>query len=157
MKQYTLSRSARLASPLPEVFPFFASAANLEEITPPWLNFEFLSDKNVPMEVGARIQYRIRLHGIPVRWTTKITVWNPPYEFVDEQISGPFRRWVHQHRFESTPDGGTIASDRVFYSVPGGALIHRLFVKGDLDRIFDYREKVMLELFDRQDEESPVG
>ena len=126
--------------PLPreKIFPFFADAKNLETITPPWLNFRILTPGEIPMRVGALIDYQIRIHGFPVCWRTKITGWNPPASFVDEQLRGPYRRWRHTHTFEEK-NGGTLCGDRVEYAVPGGALINHLFVRRDVARIFAYR------------------
>ena len=121
-----------------KVFPFFADARNLEVITPPWLNFKIRTPGQIPMRVGALIDYQIRIHGWPVRWRTKITGWNPPSSFRDEQLRGPYRLWRHTHTFEEK-DGGTLCRDRVEYAVPGGALVNRLFVRRDVEKIFAYR------------------
>lgn len=124
-----------------KVFPFFADARNLEVITPPWLNFKILTPGEIPMRVGALIDYQIRIHGWPVCWQTKITEWNPPFSFRDEQLRGPYRLWRHTHTFEEKDggDGGTLCRDRVEYAVPGGALVNRLFVRRDVEKIFAYR------------------
>lgn len=138
--------SLRLPLPCEQVFPFFGDARNLQMITPGWLHFEILTPMPVEMGVGTRIDYRIRLHGVPVRWRTEITAWEPPFRFVDEQRRGPYRQWIHEHTF--TPDdGGTLARDRVRYRVPGGALVDRLFVHRDVRRIFAYRRLVLSEYF----------
>jgi ligand-binding SRPBCC domain-containing protein len=98
------------------------------------------------MAPGARIDYRISLRGIPVPWTSEITVWDPPHRFVDTQIKGPYRTWVHDHRFQQVK-GGTVVSDSVEYEVPGGALVHRLLVRPDLERIFSYRTEQLQRRF----------
>jgi ligand-binding SRPBCC domain-containing protein len=120
------------------LFPFFADAGNLEEITPPWLRFEVITPRSLEMQVGALIDYRLRLHGLPLRWRSEITAWEPPRRFVDEQVRGPFRRWIHEHRLEARHDG-TLVIDRVRYAVPGGALMNWIFVRRDVARIFSYR------------------
>lgn len=145
MKIHTLETSIFLPRAREEVFAFFADAGNLELLTPPWLNFSILTPQPIPMREGTRIQYRLRLHGVPLRWESEITCWEPPLRFVDEQRRGPYRLWVHEHRFEEEK-GGTRVSDRVRYAVPGGELINRLFVAPDLNRIFRYRQRKMLEL-----------
>jgi ligand-binding SRPBCC domain-containing protein len=145
MKIHTLETSIFLPRAREEVFAFFADAGNLELLTPPWLNFSILTPQPIPMREGTRIQYRLRLHGVPLRWESEITCWEPPLRFVDEQRRGPYRLWVHEHRFEEEK-GGTRVSDRVHYAVPGGELINRLFVAPDLNRIFTYRQRKMLEL-----------
>lgn len=129
-----------------EVFPFFADAANLGEITPPWVKFQVLTPRPIVMQAGTLIDYRIRVHGLPIRWRTEITEWTPPYRFVDVQLSGPYTLWHHTHTFEEK-DGGTLCGDNVTYRPRGGALIQRLFVRRDVERIFAYRRKRLLELF----------
>lgn len=140
-----LRREIELFCPPEEIFSFFADATNLERLTPPWLRFRILSSLPITMQAGAIIRYRLRLHGIPIRWTSKITAWDPPKRFVDEQLSGPFQLWVHEHSFEASANG-TLARDHVEYKVPGGALIDRLFVRRDLEKIFDYRAEQLEQL-----------
>lgn len=135
-----------LPQPRSRVFPFFSDARNLQAITPPWVQFEILTPGPVEMKVGALIDYRIRIHGIPVRWRTEITAWDPPYRFVDEQRRGPYRRWVHTHTFEEHPQG-TRCLDHVDYAQWGGHLVHRLFVRRDVERIFEYRQATLRKLF----------
>ena len=142
----SIRSSVLLAKPLSEVFPFFSDALNLQRITPPWLRFEVLTPQPISMEVGKKIDYRLRVRGFPLRWTSEITAWEPPFRFVDEQVRGPYRLWVHEHRF-SEKDGMTLAEDYVRYAVFGGALTDRLFVRRDVERIFAYRRKTMIELF----------
>lgn len=135
------------------LFPFFADAHNLERITPPFLRFEVLTPAPIPMAVGTLIDYRIRLHGLPIRWRTRIADWQPGRGFVDEQLSGPYRQWHHVHRFVEQRRGdvlGTLCTDEVTYRVPGGPLsplVQRLFVGGDVERIFRYRGEQLAALF----------
>ncbi len=138
MRIHELRRELWISRPHDEVFAFFADAANLEFLTPPWLNFHILTPRPIAMRVGTLIDYRLRIRGIPLRWQSEITAWEPPVRFVDEQVRGPFRRWIHEHRLEPR-DGGTLAIDRVRYAAPGGALINWLLVRHDVARIFDYR------------------
>ncbi len=131
-----------LARPLPEVFPFFAGARNLERLTPPWLSFQVLTPEPITMRVGTLIDYRLQIHGIPLRWTTRIDEWEPGGAFVDRQIAGPYRLWHHRHSFRAQGDT-TVVTDAVDYSLPFGILgeiAHRLFVRRDLERIFAYRQ-----------------
>lgn len=146
MKAFTFHSELWLRHPLPEVFPFFAAAENLEVLTPPFLNFHILTPKPIVMAVGTRIQYQLKLHGIPVHWESEITGWNPPYFFSDDQVRGPYRRWHHEHTFEEK-DGGTLVRDKVEYAVPGGALTNRFFVAPDLRRIFAYRTATLMKRF----------
>jgi ligand-binding SRPBCC domain-containing protein len=129
-----------LPHPPEEVFRFFSDARNLQAITPAWLDFTVLTSGTIAMKPGTLIDYQLRLHGIPLGWTTEITVWEPPLRFVDEQRQGPYRLWIHEHRFAPRGDG-TLATDDVRYSVPGGRLIDRLFVRRDVQRIFAFRRK----------------
>ena len=141
-----LNSSLTVPLPLSKVFPFFSDARNLQALTPPWVHFEILSPTPIDMRAGALIDYRIRVHGIPLRWRTQITVWEPPHCFVDAQLRGPYTAWVHAHVFEER-DGKTLVKDIVHYSVFGGALIDKLFVRGDVDKIFAYRQEKMAEIF----------
>ena len=124
MKTFTLTNELWLPQPPEEVFPFFADASNLQRLTPSSLRFRILTPPPIEMAVGTLIDYRIRLRGIPIRWQSEITVWEPPCRFVDEQRRGPYRLWVHEHTF--TPhDGGTLVRDIVQYAVLGGAIVQR--------------------------------
>ena len=151
MNTFTLTNELWLPQSPDEVFPFFADAANLERLTPPSLRFQILTPPPIEMAVGTLIDYRIRMRGIPMRWQSEITVWEPPYRFVDEQRRGPYRLWVHEHIFipqGGTPqDGGTLARDIVQYAVLGGAIVQRLLVASELRRIFDYRNAALREYF----------
>ena len=133
---------AELWLPLPpeEVFPFFSDAGNLDAITPPWLHFRVVTPLPVAMRVGTLIDYRLRLHGLPLRWRTTIKEWQPPRRFVDEQLRGPYRQWIHEHRFEPR-DGGTLARDVVRYAVPLDFVAYPLFVRRDIERIFAFRKE----------------
>ena len=137
---FVLQTRALLPPPLRDVFAFFADAANLDAITPPWLHFRILTPLPLEMRQGALIDYHLRLHGVPIRWRTAITSWEPPGRFQDEQLGGPYRSWQHDHVFTET-DEGTFVEDRVEYEVPGGRLVHALAVRGDLERIFRFRQQ----------------
>jgi len=136
----TFVLSTKLWVPLKRhhVFALFSDAFQLEHLTPPWLNFRVLTPGPIEMRRGRLIDYQIRLHGIPIRWRTEITNWEPPCRFTDSQIRGPYRRWVHTHTFEEL-DGGTLVRDRVEYSVLGESITNRFFVRAELRRIFNYR------------------
>lgn len=148
MTLYRLDTSLWLPAPLAEVFPFFADAFNLERLTPPWLRFRVLTPAPIRMAPGARIDYRLKVRGVPLRWRSEITVWDPPRRFVDEQRRGPYRLWHHEHAF-SQKDGGTLVADRVQYAAPGGRWVHQFLVKPDLERIFDYRYRQLERKFPR--------
>lgn len=143
MRVEVLRREQRLPQTPEQVFPFFADARNLEAITPPWLGFRVVTPEPIDMRAGALIEYRLRLRGVPLRWRTRIAVWDPPRRFVDVQLSGPYRLWHHTHDFEPDGDDGTVMRDTVRYAIPFGALgrlAHALVVRRDLDAIFAFRQ-----------------
>ncbi len=143
---FTIDTELRLLAKSEEVWPFFSNARNLERLTPGFLKFQVLTPDPIEMKEGTLIDYRLRIRGIPIRWQSRITVWDPPHRFVDEQVRGPYRYWVHQHTFE--PDGNaTIARDLVSYDHIGGQLVNRLMVGRDVETIFAYRRKVLEEVF----------
>ena len=129
-----------------EVFDFFSDPGNLEQITPPWLNFKMMTPQPLTIGFGTIIDYRLRLHRIPITWQSEITEWDPPQRFVDVQNTGPYSHWTHTHEFKES-EGRTIVRDTVYYAVPGGSMVDRLFVRKDLDRIFLYRQCKLRELF----------
>ena len=144
MSVFVLRNEVWLPRPIDEVFEFFSDAYNLETLTPPILRFEVLTPDPIRMETGTLIDYKLRLRGLPVRWQSEITAWEPPHRFVDEQRRGPYSMWVHEHTFVEK-DGGTLAKDNVDYAVLGGALVNRLFVARDVRKIFEYRTERLLE------------
>ena len=146
MSEFTLETELWVARPRDEVFPFFAEARNLETLTPPWLKFQVLTPVPIAMRAGTLIDYRITVHGLPIRWRTEIAEWDPPRRFVDVQLRGPYTLWHHTHTFEER-NGGTLCADHVRYRPRGGALMNWLFVRRDVERIFQYRQQRMEELF----------
>lgn len=137
-----LERTQRLRAPAERAFEFYAEARNLEAITPPWLGFRMITQGTVEMRAGALIDYRLKLHGVPVRWRTRIEAWQPPLRFVDVQLRGPYALWEHTHTFEPQGDDAVLIGDRVRYALPLGplgAIAHAIFVRRDLERIFNYR------------------
>lgn len=132
-----------------ELFPFFADAFNLETITPSFLRFRVVTPPPIRMEEGARIDYRLRYRRVPVKWRTVIESWEPPGRFVDRQERGPFRLWLHEHRFEAVNGGrGTRMIDTVDYAAPGGRLVERAVVDRDVRRIFAFRREVLASRFE---------
>jgi len=143
---HVLERRQRVQLPIEEAFAFYGDAHNLERITPPWLGFEVVTSRPIEMGVGTLIEYRLRLHRVPVRWRTRIEVWEPPRRFVDAQVKGPYSLWEHTHTFEEDGPGATIIRDRVRYSIPFwplGEIADRVLVRRDLRRIFDYRREAV--------------
>jgi ligand-binding SRPBCC domain-containing protein len=148
MRVHAFQSDLWLPLPPEKLFPFFADAANLDAITPPWLNFHIVTPRPIEMREGTLIDYRLRVHGLPLRWRTRIKVWQPPHRFVDDQLRGPYRQWIHEHTFEAQ-DGGTIVHDHVHYAVPLDFLAHRWFVRPDIESIFRYRSDALRARFTR--------
>ena len=146
MRVFTLDMSHWLPRRPDEVFDFYADAFNLEQLTPPWLRFEVVTSPPITMQAGVEIDYRLRLHGLSMKWRSRITAWEPPHRFVDEQLRGPYRRWVHEHTFAPS-DGGTLVRDQIQYAMLGGWLADRLLVRRDLRQIFDYRQRRLADIF----------
>lgn len=137
---YLLTASTVVRSPIEATFAFFAEPQNLNAITPPWLDFRILTPPPVTVGEGALIDYTLRLHRFPVKWRSRIEDWSPNQNFTDVQVRGPYRYWRHEHLFADAGGGATAVTDRVTYRVPGGVLVHRLFVRRDLLRIFAFRQ-----------------
>jgi ligand-binding SRPBCC domain-containing protein len=143
---FELRRSLTIERNIDEVFEFFSKAENLERITPPHLNFKILTPKPIAMGEGTIIDYQLSLYKVPFKWKTLIRSWNPPHEFIDEQLKGPYTSWVHLHRFEQIDTNATLMTDYVQYSIFGGKLAHFL-VKRDVEKIFSYRNNQILKIF----------
>ena len=140
-----------------QVFPFFVDPQKLELLTPPWLSWEIKTPMPIEMRVGALIDYRISLRGIPMKWRSRIARWEPDVAFADEQLIGPYVVWHHTHTF--TPqDGGTVLGDDVVMRPKGGPLapIVMRFVRSDVERIFAYRAQVMAARFGGSQDEASV-
>ena len=120
MREHVLLRTQLLDGTPQQVFPFFSDAHNLEAITPPLLRFRVLTPRPIEMHEGALIEYRLRVHGAPVRWRTRIMEWDEPRRFIDMQLRGPYRLWHHTHTFEERPAGQTLMTDRVRYAIGFG-------------------------------------
>ena len=152
MKRYFLEREQWFDYPLSTVFDFFSRAENLGRITPAWVHFRIRSPLPIPMAVGTRIDYTIRLAGIPMRWRTRVSVWEPETRFVDLQEYGPYARWVHTHRF-AEHEGRVLMRDHVEYALPAGPLgkvAHVLVVRAALQAIFDHRFLCVREILARE-------
>ena len=146
---HVLERSQRIELPAAEAFEFFADAHNLERITPEFLGFSITTTGAIEMRAGALIDYRLRLRGVPLRWRTRIEVWEPPRRFVDLQLHGPYSLWEHTHTFTPDGPGAVLIGDRVRYALPLGPLgeiAHALLVRRDLERIFDHRRSTVARL-----------
>lgn len=146
MKVHKINTSVRVPLHIDEVFPFFYDVLNLQRITPPELDFGILTPQPIKIELGTIVDYRMKLFGVPFKWRSVISVWEPPRRFVDEQVSGPYRLWKHTHNFY--PDGeGTIVEDDVSYRLPLWPLgeIAYPLVMAQLKRIFSYRQGIILE------------
>jgi ligand-binding SRPBCC domain-containing protein len=144
-----LYHETRIKKPIDEVFLFFSDAKNLEKITPAQLKFRIITPGLIEMKEGALIRYKLRLNGIPFSWLTEISEWEPPHRFTDTQLKGPYKKWVHTHSFRE--DGQeTIINDHVQYqlpNVPFSEIVHRWYVRKQVEHIFEYREQVIQKLF----------
>jgi ligand-binding SRPBCC domain-containing protein len=141
---HTFTTSMSLPLARDQVFAFFAEATNLQRITPPELGFEIVTPEPIHLREGTRIEYRLHLFGVPFDWQSEIQRWHPPEEFVDVQLRGPYKRWVHTHRFREE-HGATIIEDHVEYALPYwpvGELAYPL-VRLQLARIFRYRQQAI--------------
>ncbi|MCB0271817.1 MAG: SRPBCC family protein [Bdellovibrionales bacterium] len=141
--------STFIPKPRSEVFAFFCDAKNLERITPPTLQFHILEQTTKNITQGTEFEYQLKIHGVPVRWRSKIIDWKPEEKFTDIQIKGPYKKWHHTHTFEEV-ESGTLMTDTVLYQLRGGRLIDLLagwWVKKDVAKIFSYREQVIQNYF----------
>ncbi len=147
---YRLTAEMTIDLPRSQVFDFFADAMELERITPPWLQFSVLTPPPIEIIKGKLLDYRLKLHGIPINWRTEISEWEPPFRFVDQQLKGPYRRWYHEHTFEEI-NGKTVVRDNVHYIPRGGkllgSLLQRWFIGPDLEKIFRFRQDKLAEIF----------
>lgn len=144
---HVLTTETLVQRPREEVFAFFSNAGNLQRITPPELDFSIRTPQPISMARGTLIEYELGLFGIPFSWTTLISRWEPGESFVDEQVKGPYARWVHTHTFVDSP-GGTRVTDRVLYRLPlfpAGEIAYPL-VRRQLRRIFEYRQERLREV-----------
>lgn len=149
MKSHFLKRKTIIQKPIAEVFEFFSKAENLNQITPTDLSFTITSTLPIEMKKGALIEYKIKLSGLAFNWQTEISDWNPPHSFIDKQLKGPYKIWIHEHRFV---DKGTFTEmyDTVEYLSPGWILepwINKFFIERKVNEIFDYRESKLKALF----------
>jgi len=147
---YRFERSTNVPRSIEETFAFFSDARNLERLTPPSLHFKFIAEPPTPLFPGARIDYSLRLYGVPIRWRTRIEQWGPPHRFSDAQERGPYASWIHTHTFERNGRDCTMMRDFVEYELPFGplgAIAKHLFVARQLRAIFDYRAVRMAEIF----------
>ena len=147
MRAHTLRREQVVQAPIDDVFAFFSVARNLELLTPAWLRFTVITPEPIVMRAGTLIDYRLRLHGAPLRWRSLIDVWEPGRAFVDVQLHGPYALWHHRHDFAPAGPCGewTQVTDTVHYRLPLGPVsVPALpLVKLNLRQIFDHRRRVV--------------
>ncbi len=144
---YVLECELEVPASLQETFSVFENPYNLARITPPWMGFEIVT-QDLQMRCGAEIDYRLRWLGLPLRWKTEITAYEPPFYFVDEARVSPYRFWKHRHTFRAT-EHGTVVSDRVEYDLPLGPLgriAHSIMVARQLHGIFDFRQRAIIQM-----------
>jgi ligand-binding SRPBCC domain-containing protein len=144
--EHVLETAFEIPLRIEEVFAFFSEAANLQRITPPELNFEILTPLPIEIRLGTVIEYRLSLFGLRFRWASRITEWDPPWRFVDEQLRGPYGLWVHTHTF-AVAGVRTRIEDHVRYRLPLSPIgdVAYPMVRRQLKRIFKYRERAVLD------------
>jgi len=155
---HQLRRKEVVNGSLTEVFAFFKDPFNLEAITPPWLAFKVDAATDRAVRVGTEIRYTLRLHGIPMRWKSRISEYVEGESFADEMLSGPYKSWYHRHLFRPVP-GGVEIEDIVDYSLPFGPLgrlVHALVVRRQLASIFDHRAAATARLFPGRSSPQPT-
>jgi ligand-binding SRPBCC domain-containing protein len=148
MSEHTLTLAITLDLPREDVFAFFADAGNLERITPPELSFNIVSPQPIVLAEGSLIDYQLKIFGIPLKWRTEISSWNPPFDFTDRQLKGPYSQWIHRHTFTDLGPARTLIEDEVRYRLPlepFGEIAH-FIVRGELDRIFDFRQTTVAKI-----------
>ena len=150
MKLYVLKKEQVVSQNISTVFDFFSKPENLSVITPPKMNFKIFTPSPIDMKEGTLIDYTINIMFMPIRWRTLITKYDPPNIFVDQQLSGPYSMWHHTHTFEQLDDNETLIKDEVIYSIPFafiGSIVRYLYIKGELEKIFTYRNNKIEEIF----------
>ena len=157
VRVYALNCEMLVQRPLKEIFAFFENPANLAKITPPWLSFNIVT-KDVPMGKNAQFDYVIKWLGLPMKWRSLITTYDPPRSFSDEQLIGPYKTWNHEHSFEET-GRGVVVGDHLTYSLPMGplgAIAQSVMVKRQLLSVFRYRQTALAKIFPGATEELTV-
>lgn len=149
MAEFTFTCSQTIERPRDEVFDFFSKAENLERITPAELNFHIITPSPIVLKTGALIEYKLSLHGIPMYWKTEITKWNPPFEFEDTQLRGPYKQWIHTHKFTELSPTSTLMEDEVRYRLPLEPLgdIAQFLIARQIKGIFEYRQTAVAGAF----------
>jgi ligand-binding SRPBCC domain-containing protein len=149
MSEHILESETMISASPERVFAFFSDASNLMRLTPPSLGFQILTPLPIRMGEGTLIDYKILLRGMPMGWRTRICRWNPPFEFIDEQLKGPYRVWIHHHTFEAAESGMTCMRDRVRYALPFAPFGEIVFplVRAEVRGIFEFRRKAIWEIF----------
>lgn len=152
MAERILRRSLTLPIWRQEAFAFFADAGNLERITPPQLGFHITTQQPIEIRQGTLIDYKLKLRGIPISWRTEISVWEPPFRFVDQQLRGPYSQWIHTHTFTELGPTETLIDDEVRYRLPLEPLgdIAHFLVRSELEKIFDFRQQAVSDLLTAQ-------
>lgn len=148
MAEYVFKTSLVINAPIDRVFAFFSDAQNLERITPSELGFHIVTPTPFEIRQGTLIDYKLSLHGIPMKWRTEITRWEPPHLFEDTQLSGPYKQWIHQHRFTEVEPGKTLMEDEVRYRLPFEPFgdLANFLIGRQVAKIFKHRNGVVAEM-----------
>ena len=145
-----LHREQVVSAPIETVWKYFCDPKNLNEITPPDMNFEIVRGGDTAMYDGQLIECRVEfVRGLRSLWLTEIAHVREGEYFVDEQRVGPYRFWYHEHSFERV-GGGAKMTDHVTYVAPfglAGDVANAVWIANRLKHIFDYRQGKIAELF----------
>lgn len=147
---FILRREQKVNKKIDEVFSFFEKVENLEIITPPWLSFKIISPKPYIVNINAEFEYTIKILGLKMKWKSLISEYDPPIKFVDIQLKGPYKKWIHTHLFKEY-ENYVLIIDHVEYELYGSFLspvINKFFVKKKLNSIFDYRKMIIEKFFE---------
>lgn len=131
-----------------QIFPFFSKAENLGILTPSWLNFKITAKSDVFLKKESTIDYKLKIHGVSVKWRTLISDWKNNEFFIDEQLRGPYSKWHHLHLFEPVP-GGCLLRDEVIYRIPGslvGKWLLGHWIGKTVNKIFSFRQQRIEEM-----------
>ena len=143
---FYLKNNLTLNENIEKVFKFFETPKNLNLITPSWLNFNIIKSVASKTYKDQEIEYKLTLHKITFKWKSRIIDYKKNISFCDKQIKGPYLFWEHSHLFSKLEEN-TLMEDVVKYKVVFGSLANKLFVKRNLRRIFEYRQRKIQEIF----------
>ncbi|MGM0621066.1 MAG: SRPBCC family protein [Bacteroidota bacterium] len=152
---YQLHKTQKIPATIEEAWDFISAPVNLKKITPIYMGFDITTKHATEkMYPGMIITYKVSpVFGIKMNWVTEITHIKEREYFVDEQRSGPYSMWHHEHKIEPI-EGGVLMTDIVSYKPPLGflgSIANAVLIKKQLNEIFDFREKALNEIFGKME------